>query len=517
MFMDDGSRASYAMSAGELALHGGDVQFVRLPAWVSTVVSVALFAFLPAFLTARLMFQHGFGWDFRAFYAGASAYLHGVSPYPQDSLAALADKQGFVYPAPTALLLAPLALLPYTAALVLWTVGSVAAIALSLLVCGVRDWRCFGALMLTLPAEHSLRLGTLGPLLLLLLALLWRYRDRVVMAAVLVSVIALSKLFLAPLLLWFVFTRRLRTAALAALLVAVMCVIAWLPLGETTILAYPSLLHTLAGYEQTFSYSLTSLLVDIGVGSATASGLACAAGAAVLCVAYARRSDDGLVFRLALAASFLLSPIVWGHYFLLLAVPLALRRPRLEPAWVLAMWIRSDTLNLRDAPIWVALALVVMAVQLGLLAPARGWRWLVPPRARLVLMLAVLAALQLASLSSAEAGYTRSAALAPSAGGRGASGAASLRIERRQHRVCWRVWTQALPSRRALVAVEPRIAAGEYFVFQTLIANGQANGCAVLPYADRRLLRALIGAPGRYRLLVAVPGRAVIAGTLGGE
>lgn len=504
------------MSARELALRDPGVRSARLPRWLASSLSLALFAVLPAFLTGRLIVQHGLGWDFRAFYDGAHAYLHGASPYPRDSLAALADKQEFVYPAPTALLLAPFALLPYTAALVLWLVLSVGAIALALRVVGVRDWRCFGALMLTLPAEHSVRLGTLGPLMLLLLALVWRYRDRVVLAAVLAAVLALSKVFLAPLLFWLAFTRRLRSAVLAASLAGLLCVLAWLPLGESTILSYPSLLHALAAYEQTFSYSFTSLLVGLGAEPTVATGLAAGAGVALLCLAFAKRSDDELVFRLALAACFVLSPIVWGHYLLLLAVPVALRRPRLSPAWVLALWVRSDTLGLHYASLWIVCALLVMAAQLGLLVPGGGWARFGSARARLAFALAALAALQLVSLSSAEAGYTRSAALTALSGGRGASGAASLRIVRPAHRLCWRIWTQALPSRTALIAVEPRVV-GQAVVLATRITDAQAQGCAVLPKWDRMLLRGLIGTPRRYRILVAVPGRPVIAGPLTGE
>lgn len=517
MFAFDGTGASYAVSAGELAVRDAGVLLARLPRWVTPTISAMLFALLPVLLTGRLMFQHGFGWDFRAFYLGARAYLHGASPYPRDSLGALANKQEFVYPAPTAFLLAPLALLPYTAALSLWLGLSIAAVALALRISGVRDWRCFGALLLTLPAEHSFRLGTLAPLLLLLLALLWRYRDRVVVAAVLAALLAISKVFLSPLLFWLLFTRRVRSAVLAALLAAVFCVLAWLPLGESKILSYPSLLHTLAGYEQTFSYSFTSLLVDLGTGSSLATGLAGCTGVGLLLIAYAKRSDEELVFRLALAASFVLSPIVWGHYFLLLAVPLALRWPRLGPAWVLAIWIRSDTLALKYAPAWVALALLVMAAQLGLLAPRGGWARFGSARSRFFFSVATLAALQLASLQSAEAGYTRTAALMTASGSRAPSGAASLRIDRPEHQLCWRIWTQALPSRAALLAVDVRAGANRLIALRTRITHAQAQGCAVLPGTDKPLLGGLIHTPTRYRLLLTVPGHAVIAGPLSGE
>lgn len=151
------------------------------------MVSLLVFGLLPTLIMVSLLREPGLGWDFRAFYLGTRDYLAGASPYPGHSLAALAFKQGFVYPAPMAALFAPLALLPYTVALCLWLVVSVAAIGVALRLLGVRDWRCVGVLFLTHPVQQSVRLGTLMPVLMLLLALLWTYRHRVWTAAVLAA------------------------------------------------------------------------------------------------------------------------------------------------------------------------------------------------------------------------------------------------------------------------------------------------------------------------------------------
>jgi hypothetical protein len=50
-------------------------------------------------------------------------------------------------------------------------------------------------------------------------------------------------------------------------------------------------------------------------------------------VTLARRGEDRSAFMLAIAASLALTPIVWLHYFALLAVVVALARPRLAVAW----------------------------------------------------------------------------------------------------------------------------------------------------------------------------------------
>lgn len=502
-------------SARQALAYGSRIGETLLPRWVRPAVSVGVFALLPALLTARLMLEHGFGWDFRAMYAGAHAYMNGVSPFPQNSLAALSSKQGFVYPAATALLLSPLALLPYGASLALWIVISVASIAVGLWVLGVRDWRCFGALMLTLPAESSLRLGTLSPILLLLLALLWHYRNRLLLTGAIAAVLAVSKVFLFPMLFWLAITRRARAAALAAALGAGLCLVAWLPLGESTITSYPALLRTLADFEDTFSYSLTSLGVGLGLAPTAATTLAWTAAAAVLLFAYRRRTDENFAFRLTLAACFLLSPIVWGHYFLLLAAPLALRWPRLGPAWILAIWLRSDTLAIAHPTLWAALALVVMAAQLDLLWLRRAFAWVVPTGSRMLVALAVVGALQLESLASAQAGYTSTAPLTRVLGARHTSGAVSIRIQPRKLTLCWLVWTRELPHQTATLTIEPVNAVGEHVLHRTLIgADGEASGCAPLDREDTLLARNLALRPRRYRVLVAVPQRALLTGTL---
>ena len=54
----------------------------------------------------------------------------------------------------------------------------IAAVAATLAVLGVRDWRCYGAAYLSIAVLHDIRLGALTPLLALGLALVWRWRER---------------------------------------------------------------------------------------------------------------------------------------------------------------------------------------------------------------------------------------------------------------------------------------------------------------------------------------------------
>jgi len=482
--------------------------------WAPRATNVFVFAVLPAAWMAWNLHFPGLGWDFRVFYDASRHYLAGESPYPGHTLAALADKQQFVYPAPMAALLVPLAVLPYQLALVIWLVASVAAYAVTLRLLGVRDRRCFGALFLLLPVQYSVRLGTLMPILMLLLAVLWRYRDRRVTAAVVAAVLAVSKLFLFPLLVWLVVTRRFRTAAIACAVSAGMCLLAWLPLGLSSIGTYASLVHTLSAYEQTFSLSVTSLGLASGLSAGQAMLVATIIGLALIAwAAAAGRSDDFLAFRLALAASFVLTPIVWDHYYILLVVPLALRWPRLSGVWFLAMWINLDTSEMTNAVPWIALALLVMVVQLDLVPPLRRWASThVHPRIGRILGVAAIATLLSASAVFARISPGWGASLYSVTGDPSQNGAAFVQT-RGADQLCFRIWTDGIATGPAVIALETRTGRRVVKALPTSVRrDGQALGCTAL---GPELRRTLIEQPQRYLVHLSARGNAVLAGVLG--
>src|SRR5205807_6911663 len=85
----------------------------------------------------------------------------------------------------------------------------------ALRILGVRDWRCYGIVLMTSPSVNTFTLGAVTSFLLVGVAAAWRYRDRPWASGVLVGLTALGKLFLWPLGLWLLATRRLRAAAVA--------------------------------------------------------------------------------------------------------------------------------------------------------------------------------------------------------------------------------------------------------------------------------------------------------------
>jgi hypothetical protein len=306
-------------------------------------------------------------YDFHIFWNAGRDVLAGRTPYPHATFAALRHQDQFVYPAPAAVAMAPLALLPLYAAATVFMCLNLLAIPLALWLLGVRDWRCHALTVCSIATLQGVVMGQLSPLLLLAAAAAWRWRDRR-WAAVAVAAAVAVKLFLAPLIVWLWTTGRRGTAALAAGLTVAAMAIGWAAIGLKGLTGYPHLLSVVSGIEQRFGYSAVALGSSVGLPASVARGAAFAVTAALCAVAcfVARRPDgDRRAFSLAVVATLVLSPIVWLSYFVLLAAPLALARPRLSPAWLLivAPWLFANPNSL--APTWKIVAWTVCAAAIA--------------------------------------------------------------------------------------------------------------------------------------------------------
>jgi alpha-1,2-mannosyltransferase len=302
--------------------------------------------------------------DLHVFWRAGRDVLAGHSPYPSAHEIALGRENSFVYPAPMALLFAPLGLVSFQLAAALFTSILFAAIAGSLWLLDVRDWRCYGAALLPMTTMTAISTGTVGPLLLLGSAALWRFRDRRPVAAALACAVVVAKLLMWPLLIWLAATRRSRTAVTALVAGVLVSVTAWVALAFAGFTTYPSTLSTLSRVEGGRSYSLYALFLSAGA-SPTSARLALLVIAAALVtgiIVLARRPEgDERSFCLALAAALLLSPIVWAHYLILLIIPIALARPRLSPLWLapLAFWLATYTAHNHGSTSRIILALAI--------------------------------------------------------------------------------------------------------------------------------------------------------------
>jgi alpha-1,2-mannosyltransferase len=326
------------------------------------------------------------GWyvppDFGDFYAAAEAVLRGDNPYQPDPSR---DWLGFVYPPLLAWLLAPLTLLPVTTAVSVWAALTLLFVVAALWVLGVRDWRCYPLALLSPFARETLEFGAIDGLLLLAVALTWKYRDAPLRAAAASGFTVALKLFLWPLALWLGLSGRVRTAVLSCAAAVGFVLVPWALIGFQGLGGYRELLRDVAN-QQDGSYSLAALAEGLDVASTFARTLSVALAVLLLFLSFRAARDpdrgqrvrDRRSFTLALAASLTLTPVVWNHYLLLLFVPVAIARPRLSGLWVLPA--AANCLYLFDwygpkpnglAPRIAMAAIVVVTIVLSIEAQAR--------------------------------------------------------------------------------------------------------------------------------------------------
>jgi hypothetical protein len=279
------------------------------------------------------------GWkmqDFMTIRAAGRALLHGASPYPPPDPRLILAANHLVYPPLIGYLFAPFSVVRYGIAGPIYFFVLVAAVAGTLALLGVRDWRCYGIAFLWYPTVACLGTGALGPLLALLLAVAWRYRDRAAIIAPTLALALVVKLFLWPLGIWLLATRRWRTALLTGATAAAAFVVPFAPLGLNTLRDYPHLLRVLDQVFGPASFSSNTLFRAVGASVNVAHAMVLLVGLTLLAAAFAlglRSHSDRRVLTVTLLAALLTSPIVWMHYYVLLIVPLALARPKLSALW----------------------------------------------------------------------------------------------------------------------------------------------------------------------------------------
>ena len=318
--------------------------------------------------------------DFRQFWQGANDVVNGVSPYPSSELLETAgyelDPAGiqevfrFPYPAGAAVALVPLGALGFETAATVWSLLLIVSLTAAQLLLGVRDWRVYAVAASSAPVISSVRLGTLTPVLILALAIAWRWRDHRGVAGATLGVAIALKLFVWPVVIWLAATRRWFEAGLAFAVAVTLTFGAWAAIGFDGLAQYPELLRRLADVVADRGYSLVALGVELGLPLGAADAVPWLAGVALILgvVIAARRADgDQIAFTLAVGATIALSPIVWLHYFALLVVPLAVFRPRFAWVWLLlwVFWLTPHQTS--DGDLWrIALALAIASMLLAI-------------------------------------------------------------------------------------------------------------------------------------------------------
>jgi hypothetical protein len=335
----------------------------------------SLFGLVPVLvILALVVFQfklHAVAVDFRvAYYPAAHRLLHGLNPFAVTP-SQIAAGTGFVYPALSALVFAPFALIGEGAAGALYMLVCIACVPAILRTLNVRDWRVYGVSMLWFPVFDAWQSGNVTLPLTLMIALTWRHRDRPWVAGVLTAAAISIKPFVWPLALWLLATRRWKAAAWAIASGVAFNLLAWGLVGFNEISTFLHLSSEDTRALWKGGYSVLAIAHHLGLarpaGEVLLVAVAIVAAAALVYIAAVKhRERDALV--LAILLMLLASPLLWAHYFALLLVPLAIYRPTLGVGWVLPvlMWPmppRQPVYGWQEALAW-GITAVVLAITL---------------------------------------------------------------------------------------------------------------------------------------------------------
>jgi hypothetical protein len=357
-----------AVIRGRLRPRGEGAGVTRAAATVAT----GLMAVLAVVVCGAILYKAPDGsMDFRTgVWQPAFDILHGQSPYPDAATWRSEDGMPSIYPPLIAVAAVPLGLLPFGVASVLWAALLIGMLLLIPRVLGVRDWRLYAALFALLPVIGALELGQAEILLTLAAALLWRWRDRWLLAALALGVGLAIKPLMVPLLAWLLLTRRFRAAFAATAVTLALTLGSWAAIGFSGLRSYPDLLQAWDRAYQTCGVSLSALALKLGAGDVLATSIRVAAAGALLVCSWrlAQRADgDRRSFAAAMGALVVAAPIVWSHYLIYFLVPLVLVAPRLERRWLVlaALWLLGPDDSLRMRLVHVDGRVVPTATEVG--------------------------------------------------------------------------------------------------------------------------------------------------------
>jgi len=269
------------------------------------------------------------GFDFLAYQQAAVRVLHGERLY--DPTVQQTGGFGlFYYPPPFVLAVLPFALLPAVTATWVWLALSVAMLVGGIAILPVRSsvrWATLLLAGLSWPVGYALKLGQVGPLLLLLFAIGWRWLDRRVAVGSAGALGAIVKIQPGLILVWALLTRRFAAVAIGAAILVVAALAATVVLGGFGVWAdYVALLRNVSDPITTphnFTPGAAAYQFGFPTGvAATIQILSSVLVVAVLLVAIARTAPDAS-FLVTVIASQLLSPVLWDHYAMLLLLPVA--------------------------------------------------------------------------------------------------------------------------------------------------------------------------------------------------
>lgn len=343
---------------------------------VGTLVVVSLAAALASANAGTL------GFDFLSYDLAVRRFFDGGVLYDQSF-----DYTGafglFYYPPPFVLLAAPLAFLEPALAAWIFTGLLIATYTLGVALLPVRPTVRWVILLLgglSWPLVYAIKLGQVGPILLVTFAIGWRWMDRPWAFGAAAAVGTAIKIQPALLFGWALLTGR-RTAIIAGLAVlAVLAVLATIVAGPSSWIDQATLLARVSRPIDTpHNFTPGRLAFEAGLGVTVAWAVQVANWllvAVVVLFATLRRSAVSSYLAVVIASQ-LISPILWDHYALLLLLPVAwlLERGRwwavLIPLATAVPFVEVIPAIAYPAAYWVTLlAVVAEGRRDGTVAPA---------------------------------------------------------------------------------------------------------------------------------------------------
>lgn len=341
----------------------------RLVAEAALAVAIAA-AFLVLFVVNA---SYTFAFDYRAYELAAQRLLAGEPLYDLRFVTPGAFGL-FFYPPPFVLLVLPFAVLPGQVGEWLWLSALTASGAIAVAILPVRPRVrivTFALMATSWPFIFSVKVGQVGPILLLLFAIGWRSLHAPRVVGLVAALGAIIKIQPGLLLAWLVLVGRTRAAVLGLAVAVIVSAAVTLLVGPQ---AWLDLITLMQGLENPLTtprnFSPGSVAVSLGAPLEVAALVQALTTAITLglVVVTARRGYVERSYLIAIVATQLASPILWDHYAIVLALPLAWLLERRQ-WWAAAVPILQGPLVLNAVPplVWLAgyAAIIIGVASLG--------------------------------------------------------------------------------------------------------------------------------------------------------
>ncbi len=315
------------------------------------VAAIVAFATLPGLAILASAQAGTLGFDFMSYHQVAGRAFAGEQLY--DTSVQVTGGFGlFYYPPPFILMVLPFAWLDATVAAWIFTGLSVAMLVGGIWLMPVSRtvrWTTLLLAGLSWPVAYALKLGQVGPILLLLFALGWRWLDRPARFGVVGALGALVKIQPGIVLGWAFLTRRWTAVAVGAVVGLIASLVATLTLGGPQIwVDMFTLLYNVSDPILTpHNFTPGAAAFQAGLGEPVAIAIQATSTilvlVAVVASAWLLRSEAS--YLVAVVASQLLSPILWDHYAMLLLLPVAWLLERRQ-WWAVLITLSTSTVGL---------------------------------------------------------------------------------------------------------------------------------------------------------------------------